>query len=404
MSMVSGRYDLASERFFANPEETFGVMRERDPVYFDPTLSAWILTRYDDVSDALRSTQLSVDRNGDIGRGGSLATAAVLREVNEFISQWMVFSDPPRHARLRGIVAKVFQPQAVRSLISTIRRTTDELLDQAELAGSFDALHELGVPLAERITAHMLGLPRDSPRQLKAWTENVFSLLGAGYASDEVIRSSASGVRDCRAFIAQVIEARRRAPEDDMISQIVRDAGAEFTEDEIVGLVITLIAGAYETTAHTVANGLYALLRRPEQLELLRRDPRLIESGVEEILRFDGPALSVQRRAKRDLFIRGTPIQERDRIYCMLHAANYDPEVFAEPATFDIRRSPCKHLGLGLGPHFCLGAWLTRLESQEAIGRAVQRFPDLRLAEDSPQWVASFAMRGLRRLQLSISP
>lgn len=397
-------YDLSSAGFFANPESTFGLMRERDPVYFDPALSAWVLTTYEDVSEALRSPQLSVDRNGDIGRGGSLATAAMLREVNAFIAQWMVFSDPPRHTRLRGIVANVFQPRAVRSMVSVIRQTVDALLDRAEAEGTFDALADLGVPLAERITAHMLGLPSDSPKQLKVWTENVFQLLGAGNASDDVVTASARGVEACRAFIAEVVNARRAAPEGDMISQILRDSTSDFTEDEIVGLVITLIAGAYETTAHTIANGLYALLRHPEQLERLRREPALVESAVEEILRFDGPALSVQRRAKQDVVIRGTPIKERDRIYCMLHAANHDPRVFARPSLLDITRTPCRHLGLGLGPHFCLGAWLTRLETQEAIGGVVRRFPTLRLAEGgAPQWVASFAMRGLERLRIVIS-
>jgi cytochrome P450 len=397
-------YDLASEHFFANPESTFGPMRVRDPVYFDPALSAWILTTYEDVSEALRSPSLSVDRNGEIGRGGSPEVAARLGEVNGLISQWMVFSDPPRHTRLRGIVAKAFQPQAVRKLISKIGQTVDELLDQVEPQGKWDALADLGVPLAERITAHMLGLPSDSPRQLKRWTEDLFALLGAGKASDGVVRASADGIDACRAFIRQVVEARRAAPGDDLITEIVQNASDEFSEEEIVGLVITLIAGAYETTAHTIANGLFALLRYPEQLRRLREEPTLIESAVEEIFRFDGPALSVQRRAKQDLVIRGTPIRERDRIYCMLHAANHDPSVFTRPAALDITRSPCRHVGLGLGPHFCLGAWLTRLETQAAIVKTVQRFEHLRLAGDTaPEWVASFAMRGLKKLVLTAS-
>jgi pimeloyl-[acyl-carrier protein] synthase len=404
ISSTSHQYDLASARFFAQPEATFALMRERDPVYFDETLSAWILTKYDDVSEALRSPNLSVDRNGEIGRGGSGSAAPRLREVNAFISQWMVFSDPPRHTRLRSIVAKAFQPRAAQELLPKIRQTVDELLDRAEREGTFDALTGLGVPLAERITAHMLGLPSDSPKQLKLWTESLFQLLGAGSASNAVVHSSADGVSACREFIAALVRARREAPGDDMVTQIVRDGASEFTEEEVVGLVITLIAGAYETTAHTVANGLFALLRNPKQVDLLRTNPALIESAVEEILRFDGPALSVQRRAKRDLSIRGTPIKERDRIYCMLHAANHDPAVFSDPAMLDITRNPCRHLGLGLGPHFCLGAWLTRLESQEAILRAIQRFPELRLAgDDAPEWVASFAMRGLNQLVLSTS-
>ena len=258
--------------------------------------------------------------------------------------------------------------------------------------------------MASRITAHMLGLPGESPTRLELWTENIFEFLGAGTASDAVVQASADGVDACRDFVGALVKARAGAPEDDLISQIVRDANGEYTEEEVVGLVITLIVGAYETTAYTIGNGLFALVRNPEQLRRLRADPGLIEGAVEEIFRFDGPALSVQRRAKHDLVIRNTPIKERDRIYCMLHAANHDPAVFADPAALDITRSPCRHLGLGLGPHFCLGAWLTRLETQQAILRTVQRFPNLRLAKTSdPEWVASFAMRGVKQVVLSTS-
>jgi cytochrome P450 len=397
-------YDLASAGFFANPETTFGLMRQQDPVYFEPSLSAWILTNYSDVSEAIRNPNLSVDRNGEIGRGGGLDVAPRLRELNTAIARWMVFSDPPQHLRLRSLVAKAFQPQALRKLSATIEQTVDELLDRAERRGTLDAVAELGAPLAERITAHMLGLPGDSPTQLKRWTENVFQFVGAGTASDAIVEASAAGVDTCRDFIATIVKARTSAPDDDLISQIVRDANGEYSEEEVVGLVITLIVGAYETTAYTIGNGLFALVRNPEQLHRLRSDPGLIEGAVEEIFRFDGPALSVQRRAKHDLVIRNTLIKERDRIYCMLHAANHDPAVFADPAVLDITRSPCRHLGLGLGPHFCLGAWLTRLETQQAILRTVQRFPKLRLAcPDDPEWAGNFAMRGLKRVDLSTS-
>ncbi len=397
-------YDLASPLFFSDPEATtFARMRARDPIYFDPGLSAWILTTYEDVSRALKSPDLSVDRNGEIGRSSSHGVAPQLRSVNSIVSQWMIFSDPPRHTRLRSVVAKAFQPQTLRSLLPIIDQTVDDLLDHAEREGAFDVLTDLGVPVSERVTAHLLGLPRESPKQLKSWTENIFGFVGAGNASDDVVYANAAGINAFRTFVAEVIDARRQAPGDDLVTQLLRDAGSDYTEEELVGLVITLIVGAFETTSYSITNGLYALLRHPHQLQLLRAQPELIESAVEETLRFDGPALSVQRRAKCDVTIRDTSIRERDRIYCMLHAANHDPAQFSRPSQLDIARNP-KQLGLGLGPHFCLGAWLTRLETQRAILKTVQRFPNLRLAEGSqPQWTANFAIRGLRQLVLSTS-
>jgi len=399
-------YDLSSKRFFDDPESTsFARMREADPVYYDPGLSAWILTTYEDVSQALRSPDLSVDRNGEIGRGSSDAVAPQLRSVNAVVSQWMVFSDPPRHTRLRSVVAKAFQPQTLRGLVPFIDQTLDELLDQAERQGTFDVLTELGEPLSERVTAHLLGLPTNSPKLLKRWTADIFGFLGAARASDEIVHANANGIEALRAFCSGVIAARRTAPGNDLVTQLLDDAQGDFTEEELIGLISTLIAGAFETTSYSITNGLLALLRHPAQREQLLADASLIEGAVEETLRFDGPAFSVQRRAKCDLRLRGIPIHERDRIYCMLHAANHDPAQFSRPSELDITRSPCRQLGLGLGPHFCLGAWLTRLEAQRAIWKTLQRFPNLRLAEGShPEWIANFAIRGLRQLVLSTSP
>ena len=403
--MLRPSYDLVSKSFFEDPEgTTFSRMRENHPVYFDPSLSAWILTTYDDVSKALRSPDLSVDRNGEIGRGSSPEVAPQLRSVNAVLSQWMVFADAPLHTRLRSVVSKAFQPQTLRSLVPVIDRIVDELLDDAEQRGSFDVLSDLGMPVGEQVTAHLLGLPPDSPKLLKRWTENIFGFLGAGKASDAIVQANAEGINAFRAFVRDVIDARRGSPGDDLVTQLIADAKGDYTEEELVGLVITLIVGAFETTAYSITNGLYALLRHPQQLQLLRAQPQLIEGAVEETLRFDGPALSVQRRAKYDLTIRDTTIRERDRIYCMLHAANHDPAMFSQPSRLDITRTPCRQLGLGLGPHFCLGAWLTRLEAQRAILKTVQRFPNLRLAEGSqPEWIANFAIRGLTELVLSTS-
>jgi cytochrome P450 len=397
-----GGYDLDSRAFFADPERTFGTMRREDPVYFDRDLEAWILTRYDDVSWALRSEELSVDRNGEIGRGGGPTVAPLLREINRFVSQLMVFSDAPRHTRLRSLVARAFQPRALQALTPRIESTVDELLDAAAPSGTLKALADLGVPLSERITAYMLGLPEDAVEVVKRWTEDLFSFVGAAKASDESILLNAAGIDAFHDFVSEIVRERRRAPADDLTSKIVDAAGSEFSEREVVGVVIALIAGAYETTAYAIANGLFALLQHPEQLTRLAQRPALIAPAVEELFRFDGPALAVQRRTKQEVHLRGQKLAARDRIYCMLHAANHDPDVFDGPDRLDIARDDGRQLGLGLGPHFCLGAWLTRIEVQCAILKAIQRYPTLRIAPGaSPEWVGNFAIRGLKELELS---
>ena len=398
---VVDEYDLTSPEFFAAPTATLAALRVERPVHFHRALNAWVLTRYADVASALKDPALSVDRNGEIGRGGSEAVASDLSAVNAIVSRWMVFSDPPHHTRLRGAVHRAFQPQALQGLRPTVEAIVAELLDAADVAGHFDAFGDLGAPLAERVTEHMLGLPPGSSRQLKRWTEDLFELVGAAHADDEIVAANARGVNACRHYIAEIVRARRGGEGNDLVSQLVRDVGTSFSEEEVVGLVITLIAGAYETTAYAVANGLHALLQHPRELQRLRAEPELAPRAVEEILRYCGPALGVQRRALRQVFVAGTRIAPRERLYCMLHAANHDPEVFTDPGVFDIGRPSLRNLGLGLGPHFCLGAWLTRLEIKSAIMQTVERFPELALdPAHEPAWGGNFAMRGVKPLRL----
>lgn len=395
-------YDLHSSGFFANPEGTLSRMRENDPVYYDKRLGAWVITRYDDVAEVLRSPNFSVDRNGEIGRNGSALLAEQLESVNKKVREFMVFSDPPRHTRLRAAVSKAFQPQALRTLEPLVEEFAHGLLDDLAGSASFDVLHDYGEPLAEEVTAYMLGLPPEDAAELKGWTLDLFGLVGAANVADDVVRSNAQGMEAFEAYIGKIVASRRRSTRTDLTSQLVREVSGEFSESEIVSLIITLIAGAYETTSHLISSGVYALLRHPEQLGLLRRNPLKIASAVEEFLRFCGPAFAVQRRALSDTSIRGQEVRERERVYCMLHAANHDPAVFAAPETLDIERSPCRHVGLGLGAHFCLGAWLTRMETQVAINTLLARCPSLVLTSDAePKWAANFAIRGLQELEVS---
>lgn len=395
----SRSYDLETSAFFTDPESTFSEMRKSDPVYFHEGLASWVLTRYEDVSSVVRDVRFSVDRNGEIGRNGSASLAAQLESVNAIVRRWMVFSDPPRHTRLRAAVSRFFQPRALRELEPVVREIVDDLLDRTAGRSRFDVLSEFGEPLAERVTAHMLGLPPEDAPRLKAWTYDLFGLVGAAQAEDEVVRANSHSIDAFRDYVSLILNARRAKLESDLVSDLLREVGGEFTEEELVGLVITLVAGAYETTAHLISNGTYSLLQHPDQGALLRRNPRLIVGAVEELFRFCGPALGVQRRALFPVEIGGRKLATRDRVFCMLHAANHDPEIFAQPERLDIGRNPCRHLGLGLGAHFCLGAWLTRMESQVAILSIVDRLPGLRLVpERLPRWKANFAIRGLENL------
>jgi cytochrome P450 len=401
------KYDLLSPSFYATPNATLHRMRAEDPVYWHPGLEAWMLTGYEDIQRVIRDPRFSVDRGGQIAKGGSLRLQVreKLDFCNRFFAQWMVFSDPPRHTRLRSFVAKAFTLQMVEDLYPFIRSLANELINAVQDVGQMDVIADFAVPLPTLITAQMLGVPREHTADLKHWSSDMFTLFGADFATEEVVETTYRSLVTCTEYFDAVIAQRRISPGDDLISQLLAVENQEsiLSEEELTGVCITLMAGAYETTTHLIGNGLLALLRHPDQLQRLRENPALIDSAVEEFLRYDGPALSVVRRAIEDTQIGGRCVRTGQKVYCMLHAGNRDPMRFPDPDRLDIDRKDNRHLGLGQGIHFCLGAALTRLETKIAINTIVQRLPDLRLDTNELTWMPNLAIRGLHSLPVAFS-
>jgi len=402
-ALRASRYDLLAPAFHADPAPVLHRMRRDDPVHWDPTLSAGVLTRHTDVAHAVRSPELSVDRGGSISRTDDADARAALAWCSEFVLRWMVFADPPRHTRLRAAVHRAFTAAMVERLRPTIAATTAEALAAAAPRGRIEIIRELAVPVPATATAALLGLPASDLGLLKAWTADMFALFGAGVASAAVVAAAHASMRACEAYFVDAIAARRRAPGADLISALVAGPdGAALDDDELVGLAVTLLAGAYETTTHLVGNGVLALLRHPGELARLRAEPALIRNAVEELFRYDGPALSVVRRARIDVAFGDTVVAGGQNVYCMLYAANRDPARFADPDRLDVGRGDTRHLGLGHGIHFCLGAALSRLEAEVMIG-AVVGLDRLELDRDAlgggePEFLPNLAIRGVAAL------
>ena len=377
-------------------------------MYRDPTLGTWVLTRYRDVEYVVKDASFSVDRGGSISRCDDPAVADQLAWCSAFALRWMVFTDPPRQTRLRTAVHRELTSAMVERLRPVAVAATREALTAAAPSGRLEVLADLAVPVPALVTAALLGLPRDDIDQLKGWTADMFALLGAGVASAPVVRAAFASMRACHAYFADQIA--RRGDGADLLSALIRTRDAAQLDDEdLIGLCVTLVAGAYETTTHVVGNGLLALLRHPAQLAHLRADPTLVAHAVEEIFRYDGPALSVVRRARVDVEVGGQTLTAGDRIYCMLYAANRDPEQYPEPDRFDLGRRHVRHLGLGHGIHFCLGAALSRLEAAVMLGTLVCELDGLAVDRDAldggePRFVPNLAIRGLASLPVRFTP
>jgi cytochrome P450 len=393
-----GQYDLLGPAFHADPAPTFARMRVDDPVYWSEQLGTWVVTRHADVARVVTDPRFSVDRGGSISGCRDPEVRDELSWCSAFVLRWMVFTDPPRHTRLRSAVGRAFTSTMVERLRPQIARAVDEALAWARPAGRLELIEDFAVPVPALVTAMLLGLPPRDVDRLKRWTADMFALFGAGVADAPIVRAAHASMRACSAYFAEVLAVRRRDGGADLISQLVHSPG-ELTEDDLIGLCITLVAGAYETTTHLVGNAMWALLQHPEQLARVRAEPTLVPNVVEEAFRYDTPALSVVRRATEDVPLEDAVIRRGQNVYCMLYSANRDPARYPEPDRFDVARADTRHLGLGHGIHFCLGAALSRLEAAEMLAALLQ-LEDLALDGDPPVYHQNLAIRGLGALRL----
>jgi len=314
----------------------------------------------------------------------------------------MPFSDPPVHTRLRRMVARDFSPRRIALLAPRIVEVTQQLLEASGPGGRFEAMSALANQLPVVIIAEMLGVPSEHRERFRRWSDAVAS-NGMGRNRDE---SAERGVAELREYLAEEIERRQFERGDDLISALVaaRDDDEKLSSDELLAFVVLLLVAGNETTTNLIGNGLLALARNPDQYQRLRRDPALIPSAIEEMLRYDSPVQMLLRFAQRDTEVGGTRIEAGAVVAVIFGAANRDPASFSEPERFDVAREPNDHLAFGDGIHFCIGAPLARLEARIAFEAMVERFGTIALAEPSVplSYRGSFVTRGLRELPLSV--
>lgn len=385
--------------FATNPYPAYASLRRSEPVHYSPTLQAWVLTSYEVCDRVLRDPET-------FSNNPMLATSPIARQFQQQRRDFplgevptVLNSDAPVHTRLRGIVSQAFTPRVVEGLRSRIEDIADELLDDTPPGEPFDLVQTLALPLPVVVIAELLGVPASDRELFKRWSTSIADVATNLFSTPEAVESTKHASAELIAYLGGFVEERRRAPREDLISALVRaeDGGSRLTRDELLAFTIVLLVAGHETTINLIDNGMLALLQEPEQFELLQRDPALTPSAVEEFLRFDSPVQGLIRIATRDVELSGQQLRAGDALLVMIGAANRDPSRFEEPDRFDIRRADNRHLSFGLGPHFCLGAPLARLEAQVAFSALLARFPSMSLA-GKPERGGTFVLRGLSRL------
>jgi len=383
-----------------DPYPIYDFIREREPVHHAPD-GSWVLTRYDHSAALLRDPRFSTNP-ARLTEGPDPASMGPIRQVG---SSLMMFLDPPDHTRLRSLVSQAFTPRMVEALRPRIQLLVDELLDAVVESGEMDVLADLAYPLPTVVICEMLGVPPEDREKFKGWSADASRLLD-GYLDKAAMDKGMVAGMYLFQYFTDLVDDRRRQPHDDLLSALLAaEAGGErLTHAELLSTATLLFVAGFETTMNLVGNGTLALLRNPDQMTRMRRDPTLIRTGVEELLRYDGPVHVTARIATEDLEIDGYSIREGEQVVAMLGAANRDPAQFPDPHRLDVARTPNRHLAFGGGPHFCLGASLARLEAQLAFETMLRRLPDLELHTEAPTYRDHFVIRGVTELKVGFSP
>lgn len=398
--------NLQTPQVRANPYPFYAQLRSQDPVHWDEELGFWVLTRYADIVAVYQDSRFS--RAQGLRRGYERlpeAEQVIAEPVYHSFSKTMFYSDPPYHTRLRGLVNSAFTPTAVEQMRPYVQQTVDNLLDAVQTDGKMDVIHDFAYPLPIMVIAQMLGLPVEDRVHFKKWSDDLFAILGSVPHASDLMERAARSLHELTSYITKLSDARRQHSLNDLLTALVEavEGGEHLTQEELVANVIILLSAGHETTSNLVGNGLLALLQHPDQMQKLREQPKLIASAIEEMMRYDNPVQISYRSAAADVELGGKLIRKGQLVNSILGAGNRDPEHYAEPDRFDITREEGRHLGLGLGIHFCLGAPLLRLEAQIAFSTLLRRFPQLYLATESLEWQEHPIFRGVKSLPVVFS-
>jgi cytochrome P450 family 142 subfamily A polypeptide 1 len=385
--------DLVDGSFYAgDPFPAFAWMRRHAPAYFDETNGVWGITRYVDLKD--------ISKNPDI-----FSSAGGIRP-NTPPFPMMIDMDAPEHHRRRRLVSQGFTPRRVREGEGWIRQVCDDIIDRVCEKGECDFVSDVAAPLPLVAIGDLLGFDQSARDDLLRWSDDL--LKAQGSSDPEVIDKAASAFVDYVGYITDVIAQRRSTgKDDDLIGTLVHAEieGDRLDEDSLVHESLLILIGGDETTRHVISGGMAELLRHPDQMHHLQKDPAGLPTAVEEMLRWVSPIKNMARTATRDVELHGRTVQKDQKLLLLYPAANRDETVFERPEEFESGRSPNEHVAFGFGPHFCLGNQLARLELRVMFERLFERLPDIALASDGelPLRPASF-VSGIEKMPVVFTP
>jgi cytochrome P450 len=401
MSVQLVTYDPFAPGFIADPYPQYRQLREDNPAHFTK-FGFLLLTRYRDVVAAYEDTRLSRDMR--LWQAyGMWRLGSTDGPLERMMANWLVLIDPPRHTPLRAIHDQVFTRDLSARAATITNGAVADLLGAAASGGTMDVIGDYAGPLPVHVISSLLGLPREDWPRIVPWS-NAIAMSSEPRLSPEILAAATAAMEGMKAYFAEQVEQRRQRPSDDLLSHLANAEhdGHRLTDEELLDTVIFLYQAGHPTTTHLIGLGVLALLRHPDQLERLRRDPSLLAGAVEELNRYDGPVQMNGRVALEDLEFLTVPVQKGQLVRLCLGSANRDGDRFPGADRLDITREAGAHLGFGKGIHYCVGAELGRLVARTAIAALLERAPGLRLATEDLQWSPSASNRALMALPVEL--
>ncbi|MCQ6567843.1 cytochrome P450 family protein [Bacillus mycoides] len=395
--------NLASAQFKEDAYEIYKESRKVQPILFVNKVeigTEWLITRYEDALPLLKDNRLKKDQANVFPQDTKNMHLSV--DNSDHLTTHMLNSDPPNHSRLRSLVQKAFTPKMISQLDGRIQRIADDLISEIERKGTLNLVDDYSFPLPIIVISEMLGIPKEDQAKFRIWSHAVI----ASPETPEEIKETEKQLSEFITYLQYIVDVKRKNPKEDLVSALIlaENEGHKLSARELYSMIMLLIVAGHETTVNLITNTVLALLENPKQLQLLKENPELIDSAIEEGLRYYSPVeVTTARWAAEPFQIHDQTIQKGDMVIIALASANRDETVFENPEVFDIIRENNRHIAFGHGSHFCLGAPLARLEAKIAITALFKRMPSLQIKGEREKinWQGNYLMRSLEELPLS---
>ena len=386
--------------YFEDPYRVLNALREEEAVHWSEAFQGWIVTSYEHVKFCTLSPALSSKKLDFLFSRLSPEMRAFMKPVIDNLEHWAIMMDGDEHKEVRQVLNKAFSPKLNHKMEAYIRQTTKELLDKVDFDHEFDLVEGLSYPLPAMVIAKMLGVPNEKLEWFKSVSEDISKLFNLASKPDiDCAKRGLLAINELTEVLNEIVNDRRINPQDDFISEILR--GGSLIDQKIISTLTLLLIAGHETTGNLISNGIYEFIKNPDQLKKLELNPELIDSAIEEVLRYEGPVQNLARIAVEDFELGDKLIKKGDKVVPFLNAANRDPQVFENPNEFNISRESNRHLAFGFGKHLCVGANLARLEAKIAyeyfFEKLAGRQVDARVA-----WVELVAFRQMEFLKLRL--